>query len=403
MYMKVREAMQLGGLKKCRLVAGAGGLEREILCVDNMEVPDIERWLKKGEFLVTTGYSMREDERVFLEVIEGLSRHEASGIAVKTRYIGAIPEKVVRRADQLNIPVFEIPEEIPTLEMTEPLIRAIVDGKAAVQEQSEISVRRSTDFYMDLITGNVRGEEDAEYRAHFLKWPRTPLSLVVIDIDGFKHMAAVMGENELSDLKRKLEMAFRGILARKCTTYSLVSKSDSFSCILPGFKNRESLLGLAKLLTGEAKCSLGLETTAGIVPEVPSYLELGRAHEDARDVIAVCRADPRRGKCGCISDVQLEQAILRSRENTYLKAYVEGLLGPLEAYDRENQTQLVRTLEVLVQNMGVRTQAAEELFLHRNTLFRRIQKIEELTGYDLSRTEGLLNLGIALKFRPFLK
>ncbi|EJW91354.1 protein containing Helix-turn-helix, Fis-type domain protein [gut metagenome] len=52
---------------------------------------------------------------------------------------------------------------------------------------------------------------------------------------------------------------------------------------------------------------------------------------------------------------------------------------------------------MLIQNMGVRTQAAEALFLHRNTLLYRIRKIEQLLNCDLSNGEELIKLAIALK------
>lgn len=52
--LTVREAMKTGGLSKCRLLAGEAGLDNAITCVDCMEVPNIEPWLRSGELLITT-------------------------------------------------------------------------------------------------------------------------------------------------------------------------------------------------------------------------------------------------------------------------------------------------------------------------------------------------------------
>ena len=60
--LTVREAMKTGGLSKCRLLAGEAGLDNAITCVDCMEVPNIEPWLRSGELLITTGYALRDDE-----------------------------------------------------------------------------------------------------------------------------------------------------------------------------------------------------------------------------------------------------------------------------------------------------------------------------------------------------
>ena len=65
-------------------------------------------------------------------------------------------------------------------------------------------------------------------------------------------------------------------------------------------------------------------------------------------------------------------------------------------------TALSPELQALVANMGVRSKAAQALFLHRNTLLLRIQRMEEITGRDLSRSETLLEMGMALRVRPML-
>ena len=52
--------------------------------------------------------------------------------------------------------------------------------------------------------------------------------------------------------------------------------------------------------------------------------------------------------------------------------------------------------------MGVRSKTAQALFLHRNTLLLRIQRMEEITGCDLSRSETLLEMGMALRVRSML-
>ena len=91
----------------------------------------------------------------------------------------------------------------------------------------------------------------------------------------------------------------------------------------------------------------------------------------------------------------------RWRESIF-KKFVQKYLGALEEYDAFHRTELVHTLQVLIENMGIRTKAAEALFLHRNTLLRRLQKIEMLTGVDLSDGNQLLQLGIALQIRPYV-
>jgi hypothetical protein len=64
------------------------------------------------------------------------------------------------------------------------------------------------------------------------------------------------------------------------------------------------------------------------------------------------------------------------------RAFRAALLGPLEAYDRDHGSELVRTLEVFLACSGSWQVAADEMFVHVNSLRYRISRIGELTGRD---------------------
>ena len=69
----------------------------------------------------------------------------------------------------------------------------------------------------------------------------------------------------------------------------------------------------------------------------------------------------------------------------------------LMQHDQTHENELARTLEVLIEKQGNVTQAAEALFIHRTTLFRRLNQIKELTGIDLD--DGDLMLELQLSYR----
>jgi purine catabolism regulator len=75
----------------------------------------------------------------------------------------------------------------------------------------------------------------------------------------------------------------------------------------------------------------------------------------------------------------------------------EHVLGPLISYDRSHQTQLVRTLAVLLRNNRSPNPTAAELFIHRQTLVYRIRRIEQLTQRSLSATKDVVDLWLALR------
>jgi len=69
----------------------------------------------------------------------------------------------------------------------------------------------------------------------------------------------------------------------------------------------------------------------------------------------------------------------------------------LAEHDARHSTGLVNTLETYLDAGCNAQQAAERLYLHRNTLVQRLSKIESLTLLDLHDPNILLNLNVALK------
>ena len=75
-----------------------------------------------------------------------------------------------------------------------------------------------------------------------------------------------------------------------------------------------------------------------------------------------------------------------------------ALVEPLEEYDRERRSDLMRTLRVYFATGANASEAADRLFLHRNSMLYRLARIEKLTGLDLKDNRARLALQLGLLF-----
>jgi purine catabolism regulator len=124
----VREALKLKGLQNARLIAGNAGIDYRIDCVDILEVPDPTGWLRQGEFLVTTCYAMKDNLEAQLHLIREMHHSKGAALAIKfDRFIGGVPERMRQLADELQVPLIDIPLETPFMDITHPLMTAILD------------------------------------------------------------------------------------------------------------------------------------------------------------------------------------------------------------------------------------------------------------------------------------
>lgn len=131
----VNEALRLGVLTRARVVAGREGLNNVIRYVSVIEVPDAVRWFQGYELMITAAYSYRSVESL-VQLIEDLVCSDAAALAMCycDRYLGGIPEPVIRRAEQLRFPVLEIPLDVRYVEIITAVMTAIVNRRTQFLE-----------------------------------------------------------------------------------------------------------------------------------------------------------------------------------------------------------------------------------------------------------------------------
>ena len=74
----------------------------------------------------------------------------------------------------------------------------------------------------------------------------------------------------------------------------------------------------------------------------------------------------------------------------------QELVWPLVEHDRERRSDLVRTLRAYFAAGGNASEAADRMFLHRNSLLYRLERIRKLTGLDLRDPGVALALQLGL-------
>ena len=80
-----------------------------------------------------------------------------------------------------------------------------------------------------------------------------------------------------------------------------------------------------------------------------------------------------------------------------LERFYEETLAPLAAYDEQYETDLVASVEAYLENDGNVAQTAAQLFTHRHTVRYRLERVRELSGHDISSSEGREKLSLGLK------
>lgn len=82
--------------------------------------------------------------------------------------------------------------------------------------------------------------------------------------------------------------------------------------------------------------------------------------------------------------------------------FYEETVGKLIEYDASNELQLLSTLKCYFENDEKLKQTADKLYIHVNTLKYRMKRIEQITNYNLQKSDDKLILHLGLKIKDLM-
>lgn len=97
------------------------------------------------------------------------------------------------------------------------------------------------------------------------------------------------------------------------------------------------------------------------------------------------------------SNLGVYRLLLPLAETGELRAFADQVLGRLLRQESGDKGHLLETLGAYFRCNGNVMQTARELYIHRNTLLYRLDRIRELGGFDLDDAETRLQLQLALR------
>ncbi|MCM3696076.1 PucR family transcriptional regulator [Microbacterium oleivorans] len=153
-------------------------------------------------------------------------------------------------------------------------------------------------------------------------------------------------------------------------------------------------------------CVAGAAVADRVVSGLPRGSSTGRGSAGPADRLrlSLMQAEhalslARRAGSGAVvgaEDLNSPSTIMYSEASELIRETGAALLRPLRDYDDERGGQLLHTLEVFLRTGGRLSAAANELYVHPNTLRHRIQLIEDITGRSLSSTRDRTDFDLAL-------
>ncbi|KXH83800.1 PucR family transcriptional regulator [Sporosarcina sp. HYO08] len=221
----------------------------------------------------------------------------------------------------------------------------------------------------------------------------------VIQVD---HPESHLDEASWEEIKLQRSMMIRTLLKRN-GFFPAVSSNKNSVAVIASFiaadhlKNEQDrFVNVIQQIqnTNEHTYLKGSSCSFGLSMVYKNITDVQKGYEEALKVIQMRNT-------GIIDTVFYEnlgvyRLLLLVDDKNYLQAYVQDYLAELLAYDEKMESNLFETLRFYLKCGGAKKETADRLFIVRQTLYHRLEKIESLLGSDFMEPSKRLTLEVAI-------
>lgn len=394
--MNCEELMKMpelnGGLQ---LVAGKAGIRRmirwiyfadSVQCIDPGENP--ADFIHGGELVIITNASITDHDEVCLHLIRAMNEKQIAAIAIN---VGQITDPVRDYCNQAQLPLFELKMSLHLIDLSQ-----ILCEKLYAEENLQTSKERILAQILEAESvDRERITKEAAYMGVTLQ--NGQYSVAVFHMEGAP--AGGPASQSLQYLKQEVYMRLQPYLGKN---YLMMETIDSVVVLLPQdvFTDaRVQIKDVCGKICEAASSAAGVEVYCGIGLPYEYMEEFRNSYHEALDCL---RADDLYRKHHVrvyyYEDLGIYSVILKINDGKFLDEYVDACLGKLLAVDDGTDASYFHTLEVYLECNANANEAAKALFIHRNTMLYRLQKIKGILNVDLSDLSTLLELKTAYDF-----
>jgi sugar diacid utilization regulator len=292
---------------------------------------------------------------------------------------------------KLRMRAGERPADISLLRLVTTLIASEVERVRAPELASE---EAATAFQRAVLSGKIEGREELIARGKELGTDLGSGASVVII------RAHPRSPTEEDWRRRMLALVARGARSLAPTALAAPTTEDAGGEIVVLLPDGDGEVGrrAASAILRELESGLaGFAFAIGRSRRVEDPLELGRARNEALLAANVVEGEPERIELGYEDTGTYQLLLPHMNDPVELRRFYDETVRPLVAYDEQYETDLLGTLSTFLECDANVNATASRLITHRHTVRYRFERVRELTGLDVSSTDGREKLSLGLK------
>lgn len=180
--------------------------------------------------------------------------------------------------------------------------------------------------------------------------------------------------------------------------YILLDKRDRLSWQL---RIKNVIKQLKEIILNRNLGQYTMDITFSVGKIYSELSDLKKSFQTAKETLYIIQ---RTGKAEELfyDDLHIYRIISLVEKHGNINEFISDYLKPVIKYDEEQNGNLLQTLKVLIECSDNKQEAAKRLFISRQTMYHRIQKLEELLGTDFLLPEKKMCIELALYALDYL-
>ena len=380
------------------LIAGKEGLNRMVSWVYLVQTKPYKDHMNQGNFaLIVVDYvrfDFKEVEKDLEELVElGISGLGLSVVDDKED----IPESILNRADELNLPLFYIRWEGASFVDISQSVGNLITETGIINKRTGDYLYNLlfgydvNDRYVEKISGQFGVDFSKPYRAGSIAVDRTYGINLEQDEHIYEYYANCLNQEVLKMEGHPMFMRFLNKFVLLFEARSDKKIEHEIEKMLRALDENPSFKGVI-----ESTCILGSAYT--------DPRKYGQSYQEAKSLIPKKDQlpNPSHKKVLSVSTMGIYKYMFHGDNQREILDYCNSKLDKLEQYDNSNGAFLEETLLSYYMNGFNTVKTAEALFIHRNTLLNRLDRIEELLEIELNDYMEYLDLINCILVKRFM-
>ena len=359
-----------------KLEAGEGGWSNSISWLLMLEDITITHNFRGKELAVTTGLGFPDEEKL-LKLAAQLVQTHASGLLINTgRYIRKLPPSLVSYCDENDLPLLTVPWDVILADMIKDL---------------SVRIFLQSDTDEQISNALIHAIEDPQatdiYSKHLLPH---------FDVDGsFQVILIYLKDLDKMDTVERRRLSYRIQLYLSNITHNAhFFYYDSVFVLMINDLEQEMVRDILQRFQRNFHRRMpGRKMTLGISDQVTDIVRLHTAYKRAKAALymAIDTGSDRQ----YFEEMGLYRLLYSVTDEELLRDYSQRILEPVLSYDREHQSEYLKTLELYLKHDGSLQAVAAEMFTHKNTVLYRMNNIRRLINCQLDSQEDKVRYLVA--------